>query len=164
MYCNLVYYWLLHVSLKSMPFQVFDAVSSQLLSTETMNVLSSSEFLFVIWVRDFNFLIPRIPKYNDSFAKRYNIMAAIQIHFIKTILTKYQAYILHVILNLWGLSTKGTKAPLISVSFRIILSSSALESMAVHKTACGKVMKFGIQTKGRLKINHSKFGVSTQTL
>lgn len=86
MYCNLVYYWLLRVSLKSMPFQVFDAVSSQLLSTETMNVLSSSEFLFVIWVRDFNFLIPRIPKYNDSFAKRYNIMAAIQINFIKTIL------------------------------------------------------------------------------
>ncbi len=38
--------------------------------------------------------------------------------------------------------------------------SSTIPSMAAHRTACGKVVKFGTLIEDSLNINHSKFGVS----
>ncbi len=38
--------------------------------------------------------------------------------------------------------------------------SSPFESMAAHRTACGKVIKCGTQIEEYLNIKHRKFGVS----
>ncbi len=39
-------------------------------------------------------------------------------------------------------------------------SSSAIASMAAHRTDCGKVVKIGALIEDSLNTNHSKFGVS----
>ncbi len=42
----------------------------------------------------------------------------------------------------------------------LFIGAASLSAMCVHRTACGNVMKFGIQIEDSLNINHSKSGVS----
>ena len=62
-----------------------------------------------------------------------------------------------------GPSTEGAEAPIVFVPVLIILLLLLLlplwESMAAHRTACGKVMKFGTMIEDSPKSHHTKFGV-----
>ncbi len=49
--------------------------------------------------------------------------------------------------------------PIVSIDVLILLSS-ALESMAAHRTACGKVVTFGTLIEDSPNIKHSQFRVS----
>lgn len=61
---------------------------------------------------------------------------------------------LSVVNDLLFLGAKHLLYPLVFIFFPL------RKSMAAHRTACGKVVKFGTQIEDSLNINHTKFEVS----